>query len=123
MRLEGRNYWAVTPRQSVGAGGYAWYTSADVHDFAFEDVEDVEDLLGIEAIHALSLRSVAASLEKGDLRLETGLGLQRLHQERDRFGRESEHVNAVARISLFFRHAWGLVRINVFLGETLGGDQ
>ena len=117
LRLEGRAYRPLTARQTLGVIGYAWYTSETVRQVS---LDDVEDLVGAELLHATSLRGDPG--ERGDLRLEAGLGLQRLHQDQQRFDGQDEFLNALVRASLVFRHEWGLVRVSLMYVEDVGGN-
>ena len=118
LRVEGRTHRPLTARQTLGVAGYAWYTSASGRQLSSDDIEH---LLELEVFHSTGVFD-ANGPETKDLRFEVGAGLQRLHQSRDRFGRPDDHLSAVLRTSLLFRHEWGLVRISAMYVDDVGGD-
>lgn len=115
LRADGRKYWALTPKQSVGVGGgYAYSENESFFGGSHEQA------LSAEVLYAISPWGFETSRRLGDLRLETGLAVDHF-RESSPFDDQEETALGL-RTALLFRNAWGVVRIGVSYIDELGGE-
>ena len=116
LRAEGRNYWRLTPRQSVAAGAYLWNNQSE-----FRSGKNDELLVAGEFVHAVSLWGPARSQRLGDFRLESSVTLSQFHERETAVFDVQDSTDLYLQTSLLFRNAWGVVRLSVSYAEQLGG--
>ncbi len=105
VSAQGRQYWSITPKQSLGFGAGATH---------LESVEFTGSSTGVyvEAIHAFNVWDFAIRQRRGgDLRLETVLRVDASHYASDFVDDDYDTRDARLRTSLLFRNAWGVYRL------------
>lgn len=105
VSAQGRQYWPMTPKQSLGFGAGA------EHSESF-DVTGSSTSGYVEAIHAFNVWDFAVrERRRGDLRLETVLRVDASHYASDVADYDYDTREAQLRTSLLFRNAWGVYRL------------
>src|SRR6185436_2021236 len=114
LSVQGRQYWPVTPKQSLGLGAGAG------HSESF-DVTGGSTGVYVEAIHAFNVWDFAIRERRGgDLRLETVARVDSSRYSSDSF--DYDALDGQLRTSLLFRNAWGVYRLSFsYVAELEGG--
>lgn len=118
LHAGGRKYWALTSRQSIAVGGGYEHGETDLDQSFFGGSRS--NAVSAEVLYAVSPWGFETSGRLGDLRLETGLGINTFKSSSS-FGDREETALSLGT-ALLFRNAWGLVRIGVFYIDELGGE-
>jgi outer membrane protein assembly factor BamA len=114
LDTQGRQYWSLTPQQSLGVGAGVFH----VDDL---ELDGSATSLNVEAIHAVNLWDFATRRRRGDLRLETVAAVRSWRYSGGVGARET--IDGRLDLSLLFRNAWGVIRLTFTYYDSLGEDR
>jgi hypothetical protein len=117
LGLSGDRHWALTPRQSVSGGLFAWWSEQEI---AGDPRTAEEQAGGLTLGHSMDLWGFEKTERVGDLRWETRLQITSFEQDSS-FGKRSSTGLSVGTGPVF-RNAWGLVRLSFQYFENLEED-
>jgi hypothetical protein len=121
----GRKYWRLTPRQSMALDGSAAHSQGVFVSrlgVGTTSLSGRSSKVSLTAIHAVNLWGESRRRRLGDLRFESGIGVEHFGA-RNRTVRNANGTRLRAHTSLLFRHRWGLMKLSAIYQHGLGSFQ
>ncbi|HET9766955.1 MAG TPA: hypothetical protein VFS60_08910, partial [Thermoanaerobaculia bacterium] len=113
---QGRQFWPITLKQSLGIGAGASHGESGGFASSFTTAT-------VEAVHAFNVWDYVVRERHGDLRLETRALIGASRSTSKPLDFERSQIEGRLQTSLLFRNAWGVFRFTFTYYDILAGDR